>query len=848
MQAHPEPLAKPQLSELAGLVLITEDSLSVATLVAQALQQKGATPVILAKQELQDLETITKTVAAVRQQHGTVTGIIHLAPLDVQPIPKTLVQWRQATQLHAKSLFYLLHLCATDLQKSGRVLAASGLGGYFGRVANSKSILPTGGASTGLLKTLAAEWNGVQAKAVDFDCSQTAANIAERVVQELLLPGGRSEVGYPQGNRTIFRTVPAAFAPTPDTDAWIPTADAVVLATGGARGITAEIVADLAAYGLTLIVTGQSSLAGAELEITKGITSVSQLRQLLIKQGQQQNLTLTPVQIERQLQTLLRDRTIRQNLEKFQQLGAKVEYLPTDVRDDQAFGNLIDGIYKRYGRLDAVIHGAGIIEDKLIADKHADSFDRVFDTKADSAFILSRHLRPESLKLLVFFTSVAGRYGNRGQADYAAANELVNRLAWQLHHQWSIARVVAINWGPWDTTGMASEAVKRQFRERGIIPIPLDAGRQFFAAELQKGRKSEVEVIAGDGPWEAYEAQQEQISQLPNDSSTATTPFPPEDYCLGSRGAGVQGCRGEKMASVILQREGSKFVLLSEQPQLQPNSTVTLDYTLSIDRDPYLQDHRLDGKPVMPATGALEWIAEFVQAGWPEWTVTQVQNLRVLRGLVLETSGERNIRLQARAASHADAESLEVSAEIIDPERNLPFYRATVILRPAPETPPIIDMQWLDTHKGLDPHIAYRDYLFHGCQFQLITAINSLNEQGIDALVTPSQISGWKPLLSKQARWLFDPGLLDTAPQLAIVWARLHRHTTALPSCLGSVIRYDCANIQSPLRLAFRVTQVNDHNLTYDALFFDHSGKVRLQMQQIESTCNSALNRLAIHP
>jgi hypothetical protein len=80
-----------------------------------------------------------------------------------------------------------------------------------------------------------------------------------------------------------------------------------------------------------------------------------------------------------------------------------------------------------------------------------------------------------------------------------------------MDERWRNTRVVAINWGPWDTTGMASEEVKRQFRERGVIPIPLPAGRQFFAEELLYGSKGETEVIAGEGPWEADEAEKGKI-------------------------------------------------------------------------------------------------------------------------------------------------------------------------------------------------------------------------------------------------------------------------------------------------------------------------------------------------
>ena len=78
-------------------------------------------------------------------------------------------------------------------------------------------------------------------------------------------------------------------------------------------------------------------------------------------------------------------------------------------------------------RIDGVIHGAGVIQDKLIRDKTPESYDRVFGTKVESALILSRRLQFEQLKFCVFFASVAGRFGNRGQSDYAAANEVLSQ-------------------------------------------------------------------------------------------------------------------------------------------------------------------------------------------------------------------------------------------------------------------------------------------------------------------------------------------------------------------------------------------------------------------------------------
>ncbi|PLZ98754.1 polyketide synthase [Fischerella thermalis CCMEE 5268] len=822
MQAQVEALPSQQLVSLTGLFLITEDGLSVASHVAAALQQKGATTAILNTSTLAEPEKLEQAIAQLRQLHGSVTGIIHLAPLAALELPETLAGWRQITQIHSKSLFQLLHLCAADLQQAGQqqmgcVVAASLLGGYFGRQGQGGSGLPTGGSNTGFLKTLVTEWPGVRAKAIDFDNSLSPVSIAEQIVKEVL-SSGRLEVGYPQGQRTIFQTVTAKLARENQPAPLTPTRDWVVLVTGGARGITAEIAHDLAQSGLKLVITGRAAEPAAETPDTAGIEDITVLRRVLLQRARTQGLTPAPIQIERQLQDLLRDRAIANNLQQFRQAGAQVEYVAVDVRNGEEFGPAINSIYTRYGRLDAVIHGAGIIEDKLIADKNFASLERVFDTKADSTFLLYRYLRPESLKLFVLFSSVAGRYGNRGQSDYAAANEVMNRFAWHMDRSWANTRVVAINWGPWDTTGMASEEVKRRFRERGIIPIPLSAGRQFFIDELHYGRKGETEIVAGEGPWEAYEAN---LNSLKGS---------------GEQGAGIK----EQI------RANTPYLLLPSAPQLQPNGTVTLEHTFSLATDPYLQDHRLDGKPVLPAAGALEWFGEFVQSAWPEWQVTEVCQLRVLRGLVLDTEAGKKVLFKARASSHADSESLQVAAEIVDPERNIPFYRASVILRPQWSEPPASEILPLSSGEKLQPAVAYDTYLFHGQRFQLITAIDRLNDAGIDAQVIPSRPTAW---LNSQpiANWLFDPGLIDVAPQLAIIWARVQRGTTALPARFGSVKRYGQSMPNGQLRIAFRVNRFDDHSLNYDAVFIDENGYVRFHLKDIESTCNTALNRLASH-
>src|SRR5581483_11744045 len=253
-------------------------------------------------------------------------------------------------------------------------------------------------------------------------------------------------------------------------------------------------------YQPTLILAGASALPSEpEGPDTAGITETAKLKAAILARLRASSTTVKPAAVEAALQRLLKDREIVDTIEGLRRAGSRVEYHSLDVRSDEVFGGLIERIYTEHGRLDVVIHGAGIIEDKLIRDKTPESFDRVVHTKADSAFLLSRKLRPESLRCLLYMSSITAAFGNRAQADYAAANGIMNGLATALSAQWP-ARVVAMNWGPWAQSGMVSEEVRQQFLSRGIQMIPLEGGAEAALRESEAGPPDPL-VALGEGPW-----------------------------------------------------------------------------------------------------------------------------------------------------------------------------------------------------------------------------------------------------------------------------------------------------------------------------------------------------------
>lgn len=517
--ATPKPKRQSKPVYYPGRVcLITDDETGIASGIADELNRAGECALLLRHSpdatistggvfstDLADPAAVDSLAGSIRQQHGQIGAIIHLLPLrSSQPASQcNLAEWRDLVRLDVRSLYLLARAAENDLKQAGPARGAllatvTARGGEFGLRPNG-STAPTHFGVADFTKTLALEFTGVLCKVVDLDATDPIVILQKKIIDELTSPDDTLQVGLP-GDRRL--TVMPQVAALDGQIAQEIQRDWVFLLTGGARGITAEIARRLAErYQPTLILVGSSPLpAGPESADIAGITETARLKPALMARLRASSKTVKPAAVEAALQRLLKDREIVRTIETLRRAGARVEYHSVDVRQEDAFGGLIDRLYQEHGRLDVVIHGAGIIEDKLIRDKTPESFDRVVHTKADSAFLLSRKLRHDSLRCLVFMSSITAAFGNRGQADYAAANGIMNGMALSLAAQWP-ARVVAMNWGPWAQSGMVSEEVRQQFLSRGIQMIPLDGGAEAVLREIRAGNPYDSVVPMGEGPW-----------------------------------------------------------------------------------------------------------------------------------------------------------------------------------------------------------------------------------------------------------------------------------------------------------------------------------------------------------
>ncbi len=517
IEAEPEPVSESAAKHpVQGVFVITRDRLGLAESLSEMLRARSCTPVVADQDVLKTSTTLNQWCQAVRQDHGPISAIVHLAQAgsDWFDPEAPLEKWLDQLHINEKSLFTMLHHFNDHLTADARVMSVSTLGGYFSRRSNHVRGMSLQSGAVGLLKSWFQERPEFRMKAVDMDPDLSVETAAQILMTELELAGGRQDVGYPGGRRTVFKTVASTLDPGPQQPADM--RNLVVLVTGGARGVTAESIRELAVPGNTLLLTGRSALQEHEPPEFQNLSDFNAVRQHFISQVRAGNLQLNMAEIRKRVQLVMNAREMRSNMEDFRRSGAQVRYYQVDVTDEAAMQRLMEEIYSQYGRIDGIVHGAGIIEDKLLADKDPASWSRVVETKVIGLLLLQKLIRPEALKFFTVFSSVAGRYGNNGQTDYATANELMNRLCCQLSHLWSnrferLIIVKALCWGPWGPTrfgaGMVTEFTEAKFNARGIHLVTAESGRRLFREELTPGDDTHVEIICGHGPWEQRETE-----------------------------------------------------------------------------------------------------------------------------------------------------------------------------------------------------------------------------------------------------------------------------------------------------------------------------------------------------
>jgi hypothetical protein len=243
--------------------------------------------------------------------------------------------------------------------------------------------------------------------------------------------------------------------------------------------------------------------------------------------------------------------------------------------------------------------------------------------------------------------------------------------------------------------------------------------------------------------------------------------------------------------------------------------TRSVSVRASAERFPYLEDHRIQGDAVIPLVLVQEWFLRALRATHPSHRIFALEELQVLKGIVLDEADADSFVLEWKPASEG-AQRID----LIDKDGHRRFSAKVVTTQTPPVAPIRVTGAALDR---IPPH-----WLFHGPQFQGLKEVTNLDDAGATARVVGLTDQGWP----KEA-WVSDPLILDSGLQLARVWGWQTLEMPTLPTRLARTDILVPGPIEGVVTVSF-VGKKRPSGLSGDLTFTDSRGRMVARLLGLE--------------
>ena len=579
---------------IGGTIVLTQDSWGVADALALRLSEKGLSVAKIGFEfgaksvtEQEELSGHTfradpsseEQISEICSRITGVAGVIHLAPLSLTGSSWESKGPSNQVTLAAHSWFGLLkgldsQLAVISSGIVGSVTAMDGRHGNRGERFNSLSC-----AASGVTKSYAFERENLRCRALDLhpELIIDAEAAAEIIENDMFSLGGDVEVGIDRDGR---RWTLVCFAEDIVDEVKSLESDDIWVVSGGGSGVTAASIIGVSnasqGAGATFLLLGRSKLEDetstwldwSEEQLT---SRKMELRESLMSDSESGKITM--VEWNNAWTKLTRSMDIYRTISVIKSSGNHAEYHSADVTDSDAIIAAVGG-----RSVTGIVHGAGLEESKLVADKEWKTFDLIVRVKVDGWKALISAVG-DDLRFACAFTSVAGRFGNGGQTDYAAANSILDAEMARLTASGD-CRAVAIGWTGWRDVGMATRgSIEAVFESAGIETLAVEQGVEIFVGEALAGGKRRVLGCGSLGLMDRFDSFREAPLKLP----------------------------AEMAASIADPR---RFPLIDKLISLDVGKSLVSQCTLSTQDHPFLIDHSIDGVPYHPGVMAMEMFAE----------------------------------------------------------------------------------------------------------------------------------------------------------------------------------------------------------------------------------------------
>ena len=788
------------------ICLITDDGTPTSAGLAESLSKDGWKVIVLSfptstipegqtlsknitRVTLENLSEahLEKTLKNIARDFGEVGGFIHLSPPH-NPGSQDGVLSAETGKDILKHVFLIaknLKTSLTETDFTGRrfFMTIARLNGSLGIGEGDFAIVDSG--LFGLTKTLNLEWESVFCRAVDISPDFDADQSISMILGELHDPDGRiAETGWGLQGRVTLAAEDLELTSLDVNNSQIDSSS-VFLVSGGAKGITAKCVIRLASVCKSkFILLGRSEFTGEEPAWARNCFNEVELKKLAMEELKARDEKPTPVKVEGLLKPVLADREISETLAAIQKAGGEAEYLSADITNKEAL-HKIHPVAERLGTITGVIHGAGVLADKMIEKKTSDDFEAVYSTKVGGLEALLSCLTPGKLKHLVLFSSAAAFFGNPGQSDYAVANEILNKTAYKFKHRYPDCHVTSFNWGPWDG-GMVTDSLKKMFAERNVQVISIDGGTKVFVERLTANRNDLTQILVGSS-------------------------------------------------------------MLAEGRQIDSGlRTYRVVRKLTLEENPFLQDHVIGGQAVLPTVCVTAWMADACEKFYPEHKAFSCKDFKTLKGIVFDESLAGEYVMDITEIRKSDSGEIEFEIKVSSNQNDVKtthHYSARILLLPRiPECPSYQNFDRTE-NDAIDGRSLYEDgTLFHGPRFQAIERVINISREKITMECRVPKISekdqGQFPVRT------FNPFAADTQFQSMLIWVRKYYDAGSLPSRAGTGEQYQPVPADQTFYVSLDVKKSTKTRMTADITIHDDNSRVYSRVTGAEVTISKSLNHL----
>ena len=787
--------------EKGSRVVVVADHDGAGRLLCDELESRGVQVLrIDARPERADVENKLREWAG----KGPTAGMYFLASLDPSPSlgEMDLVEFRKQYRDRVLLLHGAVRGLYDALATPGTFLiAATRMGGHHG-YATGGARHPIGGAVVGFVKAAKRERPEALVKAVDFPEDMSGEAIARALLDEVEWDPGAVEIGYHGGLRVTVGVQVISAVPADAKAPLVLGPDSVFAVTGGAGAITVAIVRDLAAAsrGTFYLLDARQMPPESERPLLEKVVKDREgAKREVFERMKAEKGRATPAQIEEKLFDLERQAGILEALRSVEKAGGHAFYRQVDVLDGNAVRLVIENIRQESGKLDVILHAAGLERSRSLDRKPVEEFDLVFRVKADGLFNLMAATRDIDLKALVVFSSVAGRFGNAGQADYSAGNDFMCKtVGW-----WAASRPnalgIALDWTAWGGIGMATRgSIPEIMKRAGIDMLDPVEGLPVIRHALISGYSGEAVVGRRLG--------------------ILLEPFDPEGGLDSGHGLAARG-------------KDKSLPLPFTEVRHHLHDGLVAEMKLDPKVEPFLYDHAIDGIPVLPGVMGIETFAEAAWLLVPSHHVVGLEDLRFLAPMKYYRNEARAAIVRARAVP-ADGGRVRVHTTLSsvqnivgrEPEERLHFS-GVVVLEPS-----AAEGRQVEAFHRTEPEIgreAIYKVFFHGPAYRVLDRVEAAGAKQVIGCM-----SGDLPRDTSDANHgsLVGPRLIELCFQTAGVWEIGHSGQLALPAAVDRVIVRNPSTGGGPLVAEVTAIPSGD-SLSFSARVRDGEGRVHVEIE-----------------